>query len=144
MALLQYQCSLPSLRQYPYNNVNAVLAKIWITLGEKELLAKVLVLVDITGNECLDGWIILQNHVRKQQQVVKEATQDIGSINGLVVGYNKNENKICRTPKDLMYCRACDLHICVQCYKLFHTKENLAQMKDELYEKYKRMKSDKK
>ena len=36
----------------------------------------------------------------------------------------------------IMYCPVCDINLCVNCYKLFHTEANLVGIKDKLKKDY--------
>ena len=40
------------------------------------------------------------------------------------------------TQKQVMFCPTCNVNLCLSCYRLFHTKPNLLQMKESLSNKY--------
>ena len=41
-----------------------------------------------------------------------------------------------RTKKQVVYCESCKVNLCIECYKVFHTVENLVDIKVDLNAKY--------
>jgi hypothetical protein len=42
-----------------------------------------------------------------------------------------------RKERDILYCRSCNIHLCVDCYEIFHTRSNLVATKEQLTIEYK-------
>jgi hypothetical protein len=41
-----------------------------------------------------------------------------------------------RMQSDILYCRSCNIHLCVDCYEIFHTRSNLVATKEQLTVEY--------
>jgi hypothetical protein len=37
-----------------------------------------------------------------------------------------------RKERDILYCRSCNIHLCIDCYEIFHTRSNLVATKEKL------------
>jgi hypothetical protein len=42
-----------------------------------------------------------------------------------------------RKAGDVLYCRSCNIHLCIDCYEIFHTRSNLVATKEQLAIQYK-------
>jgi hypothetical protein len=40
---------------------------------------------------------------------------------------------------DILYCQSYNIHLCVDCYEIFHTRSNLVATKEQLTAEYKKL-----
>jgi hypothetical protein len=43
-----------------------------------------------------------------------------------------------RMQSDILYCQSCNIHLCVDCYGIFHTHSNIVATKEQLTNEYKK------